>query len=120
MDNTQKRKIRARKARVMRVRKKLSGTMERPRLTVSKTNRHIFAQLVDDASGKTIAGMGTLSKDAKIKKKSKESAKEIGKAIAEVAKSKKIQSVIFDRGRYKFHGIIAELANGAREAGLQF
>lgn len=120
MDNTQKRRKRARTARIFRVRKRISGTSERPRLTVSKTNCHIFAQLIDDEKGTTIAGVGTLSKSAKIKRKSKEAAKEIGKAIAEAAKSKNIQSVIFDRGRYKFHGVVAELANSAREAGLQF
>jgi large subunit ribosomal protein L18 len=104
----------------MRVRKTLHGNAERPRLSVSKTNCHIYAQLIDDDNSVTLAGFGTLSKEMSVKKKSKESAREIGKQIAELAKKKNINSVIFDRGRYKFHGIIAELANGAREAGLQF
>ena len=104
----------------MRVRKTLHGTAERPRLSVSKTNRHIYAQLINDDQSITVAGFGTLSKANSLKKKSKEAAREIGKQIAELAKKSNIHSVIFDRGRYKFHGIVAELAQGAREAGLQF
>jgi large subunit ribosomal protein L18 len=120
MDKSTKNRNRARKSRVMRVRKKLHGSAIRPRLSVSKTNCHIYAQLIDDDNSVTLAGFGTLSKATSLKKKSKESAREIGKQIAELAKSRNIDSVIFDRGRYKFHGIVAELANGAREAGLQF
>jgi large subunit ribosomal protein L18 len=104
----------------MRVRKTLIGSATRPRLSVSKTNCHIYAQLIDDENSLTIAGFGTLSKTCKDKKKSKDSAREIGKHIAELAKEKNINSVVFDRGRYKFHGVVAELANSAREAGLQF
>jgi large subunit ribosomal protein L18 len=104
----------------MRVRKKLNGSAERPRLSVSKTNCHIYAQLIDDDKSITLAGFGTLSKTSGVKKKSKESAREIGRQIGALAKERNIHSVIFDRGRYKFHGIVAELANGAREAGLQF
>jgi large subunit ribosomal protein L18 len=107
----------------MRVRKKVRGSSERPRLTVSKTNLHIYAQIIDDVKGITLAGVGTLSKENKSTAhngKSKEAARHIGKQIAEMAKKKSIDTVIFDRGRYKFHGVIAELAAGAREAGLQF
>ena len=120
MDKAKKDRNRARKSRVFRVRKKLHGTAERPRLSVSKTNCHIYAQLIDDENSVTLAGIGTLSKACSIKEKSKESAREIGRQIALMAKDKQIEAVIFDRGRYKFHGIIAELANSAREAGLQF
>ena len=120
MDKSKKNRNRARKSRVMRVRKSLHGSAERPRLSVSKTNCHIYAQLIDDDKSVTLAGFGTLSKGISEKRKSKESAREIGKHIAELAKKRNINSVIFDRGRYKFHGVIAELANGAREAGLQF
>ncbi len=120
MDHAKKNRNKARIARVLRVRKKLFGTTTRPRLTVSKTNCHIFAQLIDDENAKTLAGIGTLSKSVSIKRKSKDAAKEIGRQIAEMAKTKNIHSVIFDRGRYKFHGVVAELANSAREAGLQF
>jgi large subunit ribosomal protein L18 len=120
MDNSKKKRAKARRARVFRVRKKLHGNAERPRLSVSKTNCHIYAQLIDDDRALTLAGFGTLSKGSTAKKKSKEAAREIGKQLGELAKKQNIHSVIFDRGRYKFHGVIAELANGAREAGLQF
>ncbi len=123
MDNSlRKRKI-SRKRRALRVRKKITGSSLIPRLSVHKSNCHLYAQLIDDENGITLAGVGTLSKKfqkTKFNKKSKASAREIGKQIAEAAKGKEIQRVIFDRGRYKFHGVIAELANGAREAGLQF
>lgn len=120
MDNSTKNRNRARKSRVMRVRKNLHGNAEKPRLSVSKTNCHIYAQLIDDDARVTLAGFGTLSKGSSEKRKSKEMAKEIGRQIAEAAKKRNINSVVFDRGRYKFHGVVAELANSAREAGLQF
>jgi large subunit ribosomal protein L18 len=120
MDKSKKNRRKARISRVFRVRKKLQGSAERPRLSVSKTNCHIYAQLIDDENSITLAGFGTQSKTSQVKLKSKESAREIGKKIAELAMKRKINSVIFDRGRYKFHGIVAELASGAREAGLQF
>ena len=120
MDKSLKAKVRSRKTRLLRVRKKLKGSAERPRLSVSKTNQHIYAQLIDDQSSITLAGIGTQSKEIAGKRKSKEAAREIGTKIAGIAKSKNIESVIFDRGRNQFHGIIAELANGAREAGLKF
>jgi len=120
MDNSKKNRNRARKSRVMRVRKNLHGNAVKPRLSVSKTNCHIYAQLIDDDAHVTLAGFGTLSKTCTEKRKSKETAREIGKQIAELAKQRNINSVVFDRGRYKFHGVVAELANSAREAGLQF
>jgi len=120
MDNAKKRRHRARKTRVMRVRKKLHGNAEKPRLSVSKTNCHIYAQLIDDEAGVTLAGFGTQSKGASVKRRSKSAAQEVGKQIAELAKQRKIDTVVFDRGRYKFHGLVAELANSARVAGLQF
>jgi large subunit ribosomal protein L18 len=123
MDNSKTRRLKARRNRVFRVRKKLSGTDVRPRLSVSKTNKHIYAQLIDDVNGITLAGVGTLSKVNKTTEhngKSKVAARHIGRQIAELAKQKSIETVIFDRGRYKFHGVVAELAQGAREAGLRF
>lgn len=123
MDNSLKRRYNARKKRVFRVRKGVKGTAQKPRLTVSKTNYHLYAQLIDDESGKTLAGISTLSKinqGTDNNRKSKTSARQIGVQIAELAKKVNIEKVVFDRGRFKFHGIIAELANGAREAGLQF
>ena len=120
MDNSKKNRKRARRNRVFRVRKTLIGSAERPRLSVSKTNCHLYAQLIDDENSVTLAGVGTLSKSIEVKVKSKEAAREIGKKIAELAKQYNVNSVVFDRGRFKYHGVIAELANSAREAGLQF
>ena len=119
MDHEKARRTNARIKRAMRVRKTLLGTSERPRLSVSKTHAHLYAQLIDDEKGITLAGVGTLSKEIQ-KKKSKESAQLIGKKIAALAQDRGVKTVIFDRGRYKYHGVIAALANSAREAGLQF
>ncbi len=119
MDNAKSRRANARAKRAMRVRKALHGTAVRPRLSVSKTNVHIYAQLIDDDKGVTLAGIGTQSKGQKVRK-SKDSARSIGKQIAELAKKHGVNEVLFDRGRYKFHGIVAEVAASAREAGLQF
>lgn len=123
MDNSKFKKQRARKARVLRVRKKLIGTASIPRMSVSKTNAHLYVQLIDDVKAVTVGGIGTLSKGnqkTSFNGKSKAAARHLGSQIAEIAKKQNIERVIFDRGRYKFHGIIAELAAGAREAGLQF
>lgn len=120
MDKSKKNRRRARMKRLLRVRKVVRGDALRPRLSVSKTNAHIYAQIIDDETGVTIAGFGTQSKSCKSKVKSKDSAREVGKQIAELAKAKSINMVVFDRGRYKYHGLVAELANSAREAGLQF
>lgn len=119
LNNTKKRNA-TRKRRVFRVRKTLKGTATKPRMSVNKSNKHLFVQLIDDENSKTIAAMGTYSKEFKGVKKSKECATNLGKKIAEIAKSKKIDEVVFDRGRYKFHGLLSELAKGAREAGLKF
>ncbi|MEN9654731.1 MAG: ribosomal protein [Chlamydiota bacterium] len=121
MDNALKRRRNARKKRVMRVRKTLCGTQEKPRLSVSKTNLHIYAQLIDDVNGVTIVGFGTRSKEMpkEMRGRSKTAAAFIGKRLAELAKAKQIECAVFDRGRYKFHGVVAELAGEARNAGLQ-
>ncbi len=103
--------------RALRVRRHVRGSAVKPRLTVLKSNRHLSVQLIDDDRGITLASAGTVQLD---KKKSKESAREIGAIIANLAKEKQIQTIVFDRGRYKFHGLIAELAGAAREAGLKF
>lgn len=121
MENSLIKRNERRERRVWRVRKKVRGNADRPRLCVYKTNQHISAQIIDDENQKTIISAGTQHKDfGKQGRKSKESARQVGKLLAERAKQKSISAVIFDRGRYKFHGIIAELAAGAREAGLQF
>jgi large subunit ribosomal protein L18 len=113
-----------RQKRMWRVRKHVRGDSLIPRLSVHKSNQHLYAQLIDDEKGLTIAGIGTMSKELqkgkKTVKRSKEGAKLIGAEIAKLAKEKNIEKVVFDRGRYKFHGVIAELAAGAREAGLKF
>ena len=119
MENRLKNRDVRRKRRAMRVRKKVRGNAEKPRLSVFRSNKHLAAQLIDDEGKVTLFGIGTMSKDVK-GTKSKETAKEIGKRIAQEAKKKNIQTIVFDRGQYKYHGVIAELANAAREEGLKF
>lgn len=110
--------------RALRVRKHVRGSAEAPRLSVFKSNLHLSAQIIDDDKGETLVGLGTMSKELrkgkKPLKKSKAAAREIGTKLAQMAKEKNIEKVIFDRGRYKYHGVIAELASAAREGGLKF
>lgn len=123
MENRLENRNKRRNRRALRVRKKVRGDSAKPRLSVFRSNKHIAAQLIDDESSVTLFGIGTMSKEfksSKLNKKSKEAAVEIGKRIAAEAKKKKIENVVFDRGAYKYHGIIAELANAAREEGLKF
>lgn len=123
MENRLKNRNVQRKRRALRVRKQVRGDAQKPRLSVFRSNKHIGAQLIDDEKGVTLFGFGTLSKELKGSehaKKTKGAAREIGKRIAQEAKSKKIEHVVFDRGSYKYHGVIAELADAAREAGLKF
>ena len=104
-----------------RVRAKILGTKERPRVSVFKSNKHIFAQLVDDNSGKTIvSGKIVSSGKSKIKGNKTEKAAEIGKLLAEKAKAAGITEVVFDRGGYKYHGRVKALADGLRQGGLKF
>lgn len=102
-----------------RVRKKLSGTAERPRLAVFRSLKHISAQVIDDLSGKTLASASSLEKDLKAAGNI-EGAKKVGAELAKRAKKAGIESVIFDRGGFKYHGRVASLADGAREGGLKF
>jgi large subunit ribosomal protein L18 len=113
---------RKRLKRAYRVRQNLRGTAVKPRLTVLKSNRHIAVQLIDDEKGITLASASTLMKKFRSQKltSNKEAARIIGTELGEIAKDKQITTVVFDRGFYKYHGVIAELANAAREAGLQF
>ena len=113
---------RKRLKRAQRVRRKLRGNAEKPRLTVMKSHRHIAVQLIDDEKGVTLAAANTQMKKFRTKKlaANKEAARLIGTEIAELAKGKQILAVVFDRGFYRYHGVIAELAQAAREAGLQF
>ena len=106
--------------RHIRVRTKISGTAECPRLVVSKSNKNIIAQVIDDTKGETLAYVSTLDADIKVKGANKEAAKEVGAAIAKKALAKKIKTVVFDRGGYIYHGVVKELAEAAREAGLEF
>ena len=103
-----------------RVRRKISGTAERPRLCVYRSNANIYAQIIDDVAGNTLVQASTLDKEIKIKHANKEAAKELGTLIAKRAADKKIKTVVFDRGGYIYHGVVKELAEAAREGGLTF
>lgn len=106
--------------RHIRVRRKISGTAERPRLCVYRSNTNIYAQVIDDVAEKTLVSASTLDKEVKTKKANKEAAKEVGSLIAKRAKAAKISNVVFDRGGYIYHGVVKELAEAAREGGLEF
>jgi large subunit ribosomal protein L18 len=103
-----------------RIRRKLSGTAERPRLAVFRSVAHIYAQVIDDAQGQTLVSASSVDKDGKTKGGNVAAAKAIGKLVAERAKEKGIKSVVFDRGGYQYHGRVKALADAAREAGLEF
>ncbi len=116
-------KLTGRERRKLRIRSKISGTTERPRLSVFRTGRHIYAQVVVDDDGKTLAAASTLSGDLKntLGEDSKtDSAKKVGALIAKICLEKKIEQVVFDRNGYLYHGRIKALAEAAREAGLKF
>ena len=106
--------------RHLRVRRKISGTAERPRLCVYRSNTNLYVQVIDDVAGNTIVSASTLDKDVKTKKANKEAAKELGTLIAKKAQEKKIDTVVFDRSGYIYHGVVKELAEAAREGGLKF
>jgi len=107
--------------RHQRVRKKISGTPEKPRLCVFRSLSHIYAQVIDDVSGKTLAAASTLDADLKgAYGGNKDAAKNVGLSIAKKAADAGIKDVVFDRGGYLYHGRVAELAAGAREGGLNF
>lgn len=112
-------KVAARKRRHLRVRKRVFGTTERPRLAVFRSNRHMVAQIIDDENGRTLAAASTLEADLRAEGDSKtDAARKAGQAVAERAKTAGIEAVVFDRGGNKYHGRIAAVAEGAREAGL--
>ena len=106
--------------RHIRVRGKVSGTPERPRLNVFRSNANIYAQIIDDVNGVTLVAANTLEKDFEGATGNAEAAKKVGQLIAERAKAKGIEEVVFDRGGYVYHGRVAALAEGAREGGLKF
>ena len=103
-----------------RVRTKISGTAECPRLCVYRSNTNLYAQIIDDEKQVTLTAESTLDKEVKTKKANKEAAKEVGTLIAKKAAEKNIDTVVFDRGGYIYHGVVKELAEAAREAGLKF
>ncbi|MDK2867056.1 MAG: large subunit ribosomal protein [Clostridiales bacterium] len=113
----------SRKARHMRVRKKISGTAAKPRLNVFRSNANVYAQIIDDVTGTTLVAASSLDKDVKEKYPNagnKAAAKFVGELVAKKAIEKGIEDVVFDRGGYLYHGRVKELAEGAREAGLKF
>src|SRR5512141_3279126 len=115
--------VTTREKRRARIRRKVSGTAERPRLTVYKSLKHMYAQLVDDTAGKTLVAVSTGSKALKgeVKEDDKTAAaKKVGAAIAKAAKEKGIEAVVFDRNGFDYHGRVQAVAAAAREAGLKF
>ena len=118
-----KKRYESRMARHKRVRKNVSGTPERPRLAVFRSGKHLYAQIVDDVSGRSLAAVSTLTKGVRDELKGKKKAEAsvvIGKKIGEIAKEKGISRVTFDRGGFLYHGRVKAFADGAREAGLEF
>ncbi len=103
-----------------RVRGKISGTAERPRLCVFRSEKNIYAQIIDDVAGKTLVSASSVEKDFEGSGSNKEAARKVGKTVAERAVAKGIEDVVFDRGGYIYHGRVQELAEGAREGGLKF
>jgi large subunit ribosomal protein L18 len=116
-------KLRKRLRRAFSIRKRIEGTAERPRLTVFRSAKHIYAQLVDDVAGRTLAAASTCTKEVRGEVgelKKSEAAEAVGKKLAVVALGAGIESVVFDRNGYPYHGRVAALAKGARDGGLKF
>ena len=109
-----------RQRRHIRVRRKISGTSECPRLCVYRSNKNLFVQIVDDVKQVTLVSASTLDKEVKTNHANKEAAKEVGALVAKRALEKDIKTVVYDRGGYVYHGVVKELAEAAREAGLEF
>ena len=114
-------KLQHRKRRQRRVRKKVMGTADRPRLAVFRSNKHIYVQAIDDINGRTIVSASTMESDLRGGATSTVAgAKQVGELVGQRAKEANIDAVVFDRGGFKFHGRVAAIAQGAREAGLEF
>jgi len=112
-----------RERRKLRIRRRISGVVERPRLSVFRSGRHVYAQVVNDVDGKTLAAASTLSRDLKGSLESDnktDAAKKVGALIAKICLERKIDKVVFDRNGYLYHGRVKALADAAREAGLKF
>ena len=114
-------KVAGRKRRHNRVRKKVRGTAARPRLAVFRSSKHLYAQVIDDAAGRTIASASTMEVDIRSGSTATvDAAKSVGKRVGERAKAAGVSAVVFDRGGFRYHGRVAGAADGAREAGLEF
>ena len=120
MASLTKRKLSGRQRRKVRVRKKISGSVLKPRLSVFRSAKHISAQVIDDGEGKTLAAVSTIDKGSDVAGTKREQAKRIGLKLGAMCKENNISTVVFDRNGYRCHGRVKELADGAREAGLQF
>ena len=115
------RRAELRRTRHRRVRRKLAGTAERPRLAVFRSNRHMVAQVIDDASGRTVAAASTVERDLRAGATgNKDAASAVGRLVAERAKAAGVSKVVFDRGGFLYHGRVAAVADAARAAGLEF
>lgn len=110
----------AKELRKTRIRAKAQGTSEKPRLSVYRSNRFIYAQIIDDSKRKTLVGVSEKNLSLKEKVKKSDKSKELGLLLAKKALDKKIKEVVFDRGSYRYHGRVKQLAEGAREGGLKF
>ncbi len=104
----------------MHIRKYISGTAECPRMTVYRSSRHLYVQVIDDTAGHTLVSASTLEKDLREQKNNREHAAKLGELVGKRLKDKKIEQVKFDRNGYLFHGIVKSIADGARKAGIQF
>ena len=113
-------KLRKREQRRIHVRKNLEGTPEKPRMTVFKSNRYIYVQVIDDAAGTTLASASSLEESLKGFKRNIEGAGKLGEEIGKRLKEKNVGTVVFDRNGYKYHGIVKAIADGARKAGIAF
>ena len=118
MSNVQR--LTGRDRRHRRVRKKVRGTAERPRLSVFRSSRHIYAQVIDDVNRRTLAAASTVETNLRGGAGTVDAAKKVGKLVAERAKTAGVDTVVFDRGGFRYHGRVAGVADGAREAGLEF
>src|SRR5215210_468047 len=120
MTMSSKEKVTARQRRHRRVRKRVRGTAERPRLAVFRSNRHVTAQVIDDVTGRTLAAAGTVEADLRAGATgNREAATKVGRLVAERAKAAGVDKVVFDRGGFRYHGRVAAVAEAAREAGLE-
>ncbi len=113
-------KAKRRERRKTHIRKRLKGTSERPRMSVFRSNKHIYVQVVDDVAGNTVAAASSLEKEYRSLKLNVASAAKIGEVIGERLKGKNIQEIVFDRNGYLYHGIVKAVADGARKAGIRF